>query len=84
MRVHSRQSSGGHPRTDEIKAPATPKPPKITYSQCHVDGPYIAMTFDDGPHAENTPRLLDMLKQRRIKATFFVVGQCAARISRTS
>jgi peptidoglycan/xylan/chitin deacetylase (PgdA/CDA1 family) len=36
------------------------------------------MTFDDGPHVENTPRLLDLLKQRGIKATFFVVGQCAA------
>jgi len=36
------------------------------------------MTFDDGPHAQNTPRLLDMLKQRGIKATFFLVGECAA------
>src|SRR5204863_10046967 len=26
----------------------------------------------------NTPRLLDMLKQRKIKATFFVVGECVA------
>jgi peptidoglycan/xylan/chitin deacetylase (PgdA/CDA1 family) len=34
------------------------------------------MTFDDGPHAQNTPRLLDMLKQRKIHATFFFVGQC--------
>jgi len=59
-------------------APAPSGQPKITYSQCHVDGPYIAMTFDDGPHPENTPRLLDMLKQRGIKATFFIVGQCAA------
>jgi peptidoglycan/xylan/chitin deacetylase (PgdA/CDA1 family) len=50
--------------------------PKITYSQCHVDGPYIAMTFDDGPSAANTPRLLDLLKQRKIHATFFFVGQC--------
>ena len=48
------------------------------YSQCHVEGQYVAMTFDDGPHATNTPRLLDMLKQRKIHATFFVVGQCAA------
>ncbi len=65
-----------------LPADASAPPPtgqtKTTYSQCHVDGPYIAMTFDDGPHAENTPRLLDMLKQRGIKATFFVVGQCAA------
>jgi peptidoglycan/xylan/chitin deacetylase (PgdA/CDA1 family) len=59
-------------------APVAPGQPKTTYSQCHVDGPYVAMTFDDGPHVENTPRLLDMLKERGIKATFFVVGQCAA------
>ena len=36
------------------------------------------MTFDDGPHVQNTPRLLDMLKQRGIKATFFFVGECVA------
>lgn len=59
-------------------ATPTPAPPKHTYSQCYVEGPYIAMTFDDGPHGENTPRLLDMLKKRNIKATFFVVGQCVA------
>jgi peptidoglycan-N-acetylglucosamine deacetylase len=51
---------------------------KVTFSQCHVDGPYIAMTYDDGPHGANTPRLLEMLKQRGIKATFFCVGQCVA------
>jgi peptidoglycan/xylan/chitin deacetylase (PgdA/CDA1 family) len=55
-----------------------PATPKITYSQCHVDGPYIAMTFDDGPSAENTPRLLDILKERHIHATFFFVGQRVA------
>jgi peptidoglycan/xylan/chitin deacetylase (PgdA/CDA1 family) len=42
-----------------------------------VEGQVVAMTFDDGPHAQNTPRLLDILKQRGIKATFFVVGQNA-------
>ncbi|MEZ0257015.1 MAG: polysaccharide deacetylase family protein [Chthoniobacter sp.] len=63
-------------------ASATPAAPpgtptqKMIYSECHVDGPYIAMTFDDGPHGVNTPRLLDMLKQRKIHATFFFVGQC--------
>ena len=74
------------PPATPAPAPATPAPstatpvptgtPKITYSQCHVDGQYIAMTFDDGPHGANTPRLLDMLKQRHIHATFFFVGQC--------
>lgn len=34
----------------------------------------LAMTFDDGPHPVNTPRLLDMLKSRKIKATFYCIG----------
>lgn len=45
-----------------------------SYSRVPISEPYIAMTFDDGPHPSNTPRLLDILKQRNIKATFFVVG----------
>jgi peptidoglycan-N-acetylglucosamine deacetylase len=57
-------------------APSPTKP--ATYAQVRVDQPYIAMTFDDGPSAENTPRLLEMLKQRNIKATFFLIGQNAA------
>ena len=40
-----------------------------------VDQPVVAMTFDDGPSAVLTPRLLDILKQRNIKVTFFVLGQ---------
>lgn len=45
------------------------------FTEVRVDGPYIAMTFDDGPNAVLTPRLLDILKQRNIKVTFFVLGQ---------
>jgi len=48
--------------------------PRPTYFCVPVSEPYLAMTFDDGPHPSNAPRLLDMLKQRNIKATFFVVG----------
>lgn len=33
------------------------------------------LTFDDGPSGENTPRVLDILKERNIKATFFLVGE---------
>ena len=62
----------------DAAAPPPAGTPKITFSQCHVEGPYIAMTFDDGPHGANTPRLLEMLKQRKIHATFFLVGQCVA------
>lgn len=35
----------------------------------------IAITFDDGPDPKNTPRLLEMLKERHIKATFFLIGR---------
>lgn len=41
--------------------------------------PLVAMTFDDGPHPTLTPRLLDMLAARGIRATFYVVGRNAAR-----
>ncbi len=47
----------------------------ISFSRVHVSGNYIAMTFDDGPHPQNTPRLLDMLRARNINATFYVIGQ---------
>ena len=33
----------------------------------------IAITFDDGPHRENTPEILEILKDRA-KATFFCIG----------
>ena len=62
----------------------SPEPPKgqarITFTDCHVEGPYIAITFDDGPHDVQTPRLLKLLKARGIKATFFCVGQCVAQL----
>src|SRR6478609_7272269 len=47
----------------------------ISFSRVLVSGNYIAMTFDDGPQPQHTPRLLDMLRARNIKATFFVIGQ---------
>jgi peptidoglycan-N-acetylglucosamine deacetylase len=52
--------------------------PSITFNSVHVDGPYIAMTFDDGPSATLTPKLLDLLAAHHIKATFFVIGENVA------
>lgn len=37
----------------------------------------IAITFDDGPHPRYTEQLLDGLKERGVKATFFVTGEHA-------
>lgn len=36
---------------------------------------YISLTFDDGPNPETTPRLLNILKEKGVKATFFMLGQ---------
>jgi peptidoglycan/xylan/chitin deacetylase (PgdA/CDA1 family) len=51
---------------------------RITFSWIHVDGPYIAISFDDGPSATLTPKLLDILAAHHVKATFFVIGENAA------
>src|ERR1700691_1035183 len=37
----------------------------------------IALTFDDGPSPVDTPKLLDLLREKGVKATFFVVGKRA-------
>lgn len=58
-----------------VTPPATATPLAISYSAVHVDGPFIAMTFDDGPSAKLTPELLDILAQHHIHATFFVIGR---------
>ena len=35
----------------------------------------LALSFDDGPDPKWTPRILDILKQFKVKGTFFVIGQ---------
>ena len=37
-------------------------------------GRVVALTFDDGPDPEITPRMLDLLRERGVRATFFLVG----------
>ncbi len=51
---------------------------KSVYNRCETTLPLIAITFDDGPDPVLTPRLLDLLKERHIHATFFLVGKNAA------
>lgn len=42
-------------------------------------GRNVSLTFDDGPDPEQTPRVLDILAAHGVKATFFLVGERAAR-----
>lgn len=67
---------GPVPRNDVGNFPSNfSKDAGVTFSRVLVSGNYIAMTYDDGPHPQNTPRLLDMLAKRNIKATFYVIGR---------
>ena len=73
------QPTGAAPSQPIVPSPEPAKgAPRVTFTDCHVEGPYIAFTFDDGPNPTQTPRLLKMLKDRGIKATFFCLGQCVA------
>lgn len=60
------------------------RPVKLTIlkglgSLCHVvtKVPVAALTFDDGPHPQYTPRLLDILERHKARGTFFMVGEAA-------
>lgn len=40
-------------------------------------GHVVALTFDDGPDPEQTPRVLDTLREHGVRATFFLIGSKA-------
>lgn len=46
---------------------------KIARTLPGADG--VALTFDDGPHPQGTPAILDILDGEQLKATFFLVGE---------
>lgn len=48
-----------------------------TIRELDPEKPMIALTFDDGPHYQNTPRLLELLEQYGVHVTFFVLGDRA-------
>ncbi|BCJ71965.1 hypothetical protein CS0771_15090 [Catellatospora sp. IY07-71] len=64
------------PSRAPTKAPTTkPTPEKAKYTLQRTTGSAgVALTFDDGPHATWTPKVLDALKARGVKATFCLVG----------
>jgi peptidoglycan/xylan/chitin deacetylase (PgdA/CDA1 family) len=67
--------------------PETPDSPAVEQAAHMYDGPLgtrihtgddsIALTFDDGPSPVWTPKVLDMLRERGIKATFCLIGAYA-------
>lgn len=66
---------------EELKKRFTTSQPAGEYKPWEINkgsGKKIAyLTFDDGPSSNNTPQVLDILKENNIKATFFLIGQNA-------
>jgi peptidoglycan/xylan/chitin deacetylase (PgdA/CDA1 family) len=58
-----------------IQAPQSRALPKASYNRVQTQQRVVALTFDDGPHPVQTPRLLDLLKERGIRATFYLIGR---------
>jgi len=49
----------------------------LVANRSQVESGCVALSFDDGPDPVDTPKLLDLLREKNVKATFFVVGRRA-------
>ena len=63
--------------TAPVDAAMTPVPAIGSIMSVETRHQMAALTFDDGPDPEFTPRLLDVLDKHRAQATFFMVGKAA-------
>ncbi len=61
------------------RALAATLPRRLLLVHGRADRAEVCLTFDDGPHPEHTPRLLDVLQDLQVRATFFVIGRHAER-----
>jgi peptidoglycan-N-acetylglucosamine deacetylase len=48
---------------------------RVIYRGDRTGPPRVAITFDDGPHPDFTPRILDVLAEHNVKAAFFMIGR---------
>lgn len=59
----------------QIKSSKSSLLASVNTGEIDPNKPMIALTFDDGPHAKNTVRILDALEKVHGRATFFVLGE---------
>lgn len=75
-------------RPGPLRRAPSPRPRKLRLLRWFPDawvlatgptaGNALYLTFDDGPHPEHTPRMLDLLARHEARATFFVIGERAS------
>ena len=80
LRSGAAVSAGLHPQPPSLSITpysSTPRPPRVPeqYNSVNTSRRVVALTFDDGPHPELTPKLLDILRQNGVRATFYVIGR---------
>jgi peptidoglycan/xylan/chitin deacetylase (PgdA/CDA1 family) len=67
---------------EDLDSAALVEAEQVASGRCLPHGrrahPRVALTFDDGPDPDHTPRLLDLLRRYRVPATFFCLGLHAA------
>jgi peptidoglycan-N-acetylglucosamine deacetylase len=56
-------------------APVAPAVARAFGIRLRLDTPGVALTFDDGPHPQGTPAVLELLAREGAVATFFLVGE---------
>ncbi len=73
--------AGLHPHTPSLSITppqaiaSRPSREPAYYNSVNTSRPVLALTFDDGPHPQLTPKLLDILRQQGVRATFYVIGR---------
>ncbi|MDD5350745.1 MAG: glycosyltransferase, partial [Chthoniobacteraceae bacterium] len=67
------QQDGRYAATYDAQFPTYP----TVFHEGAADEHAVALTFDDGPDPKWTPKILDILKERGVKATFFILGSQA-------
>ncbi|MBX3593203.1 glycosyltransferase [Sphingomonas sp.] len=68
------QDAAGMIRDERYDALPTPF---VVHRAGAQDPKLLALTFDDGPDASWTPKILDILEREHVPATFFVIGENA-------
>lgn len=81
--IHATGQNENKPAKEAAEERAVTDAVEYVSSTMVAEAPKIAITFDDGPSVHCTGRLLDGLKERNVKATFFLIGKNAQGKSRT-